>query len=285
MTVEIFSEKQMTYKTNFSQALIDITNKIYNAMPPSRPGKKVYPMKEASAVTSSEKGVTKPSQEKPFDHMNNIVANLLLNMTSSARFEGSLNVDLNEITMNLVPFPKLHYLVSSLTPLYSLIDVNLPVGRLDQMFTDAFSKDYQLIKANPKQNLYLACALIVRGKAEVSDIRRNIERLKPNLKFVHWNQEGWKTGLCSVPPVGQPYSLLSLANNTCIQNTFQNLKQRFMKLYRRKAHTHHYNNVDGFEQAVFDESLESLNYLINEYEMLNRTLDQQLDYPTRLSVL
>lgn len=33
------------------------------------------------------------------------------------RFEGSLNVDLNEITMNLVPFPRMHYLVSSLSPL------------------------------------------------------------------------------------------------------------------------------------------------------------------------
>lgn len=273
-----------------NQALIDILNKIYDTMAPSRPGKKVYPskemqVKETSAITSSEKGVTKPSQEKPFDHMNNIVANLLLNMTSSARFEGSLNVDLNEITMNLVPFPKLHYLVSSLTPLYSLVDVNLPVGRLDQMFTDAFSKDYQLIKANPKQNLYLACALIVRGKAEVSDIRRNIERLKPNLKFINWNEEGWKTGLCSVAPVGQPYSLLSLANNTCIQNTFHNLKQRFMKLYRRKAHIHHYNNVDGFEPFIFDDSLESLNYLINEYEMLNRTIGQPVEYPTRLSIL
>ena len=260
-------------------------------MPPSRPGKKVYQeknsqvIKESSTITSSKDSLTKPAQEKPFDHMNNIVANLLLNMTSSARFEGSLNVDLNEITMNLVPFPKLHYLVSSLTPLYSLADMNLPVGRLDQMFTDAFSKDYQLIKANPKQNLYLACALIVRGRAEVSDIRRNIERLKPNLNFIHWNQEGWKTGLCSVAPVGQPYSLLSLANNTCIQETFQNLKQKFMKLYKRKAHVHHYYNVDGFEPLIFDDSLESLNYIIHEYEMLNRTTGHVIDYPERLSVL
>ncbi len=34
--------------------------------------------------------------------MNGVAANLLLNMTSSVRFEGSLNVDLNDITMNLV---------------------------------------------------------------------------------------------------------------------------------------------------------------------------------------
>jgi len=33
------------------------------------------------------------------------------------RFEGTLNVDLNEITMNLVPFPRLHLLTASLAPL------------------------------------------------------------------------------------------------------------------------------------------------------------------------
>jgi len=49
---------------------------------------------------------------------------------SSARFEGSLNVDLNEITMNLVPFPRMHYLVSSQTPLYSLADIKIPARRL-----------------------------------------------------------------------------------------------------------------------------------------------------------
>ena len=60
-------------------------------------------------------------------------------------------------------------------------------------------------------------------------------RLKPHLKFIHWNTEGWKTGLCSVPPVGQPYSLLTLANNTCIHNNFTDLKNRFVKLYKRKV--------------------------------------------------
>lgn len=48
--------------------------------------------------------------------------------------------------------------------------------RLDQMFSDAFSKDHQLIRADPKRSLYLACALMVRGNVQVSDLRRNIER-------------------------------------------------------------------------------------------------------------
>ena len=41
------------------------------------------------------------------------------------RFEGILNVDLNEITMNLVPYPKLHFLISSIAPLYSLTDIKM----------------------------------------------------------------------------------------------------------------------------------------------------------------
>ena len=84
-------------------------------------------IKEKSAITDGSGGVQ--SEKKPFDNMNNIVANMMLNMTCSARFEGSLNIDINEITMNLVPFPKMHYLVPSLTPLYSLADVRIPPRR------------------------------------------------------------------------------------------------------------------------------------------------------------
>ena len=268
---------------------MDICNKVSSALPPSKSGKKVFSsssqshVKASSAVTSGEGGVNK-GPEKPFDNMNNIAANLILNMTSSARFEGSLNVDLNEITMNLVPFPKIHYLVSSLTPLYSLTDVNLPPRRLDQMFSDAFSKDHQLIKADPKHSLYLACALMLRGNVEISDIRRNIERLKPSLHFIHWNQEGWKTGLCSVPPVGHPYSLLALANNTCIRHTFQDLKDRFMKLYKRRAHVHHYTHVDGMEASQFDISIESLNSLISEYNTLEAHMGRVVDDIQRLTI-
>ena len=61
--------------------------------------------------------------------MNGIAASMLLHLTSSMRFEGPLNVDLNEITMNLVPFPRLHFLQSSMAPLYSLKDVGKLAGR------------------------------------------------------------------------------------------------------------------------------------------------------------
>nr|KAI8736756.1 tubulin epsilon chain-like [Biomphalaria glabrata] len=269
-----------------NQALVDIVNKITQALPPTKSGKRVYGVSPAvkpdSALTTGT-AVGSP-EEKPFDKMNNMVANLLLNLTSSARFEGSLNIDLNEITMNLVPFPKMHYLVASQTPLYCMADVKVPPRRLDQMFSDAFAKDHQMLKVDPKHSLYLACALMVRGNVELSDIRRNIDRLKPNLNFVHWNEEGWKTGLCSVAPVGQPYSLLTLANNTCIHNTFTDIRDRFTKLFKRKAHLHHYTQVDGMDMSDFTDSLESLNSVIADYYNLEQTMGQPVVMEPRLQI-
>ncbi|XP_054652253.1 tubulin epsilon chain isoform X2 [Dunckerocampus dactyliophorus] len=241
-----------------NQALVEILNKIKQTSHGRQSGAIM-----SGGIVSRKDGLI--GSERPFDAMNNIVAKMLLNMTSSARFEGTLNMDLNEITMNMVPFPQLHYLVPSLSPLYSLADVSAPTRSLDQMFADAFSKGHQLIKANPKQGLYLACALMVRGNVQVSDLRRNIERYKPLFPFVSWNQEGWKTSLCSVPPVGHTQSLLALANTTGIKSTFVELRERFTKLYKKKAHLHHYLQVDGMELSLFSEAVTSLDSLIDEY--------------------
>ncbi|XP_074043485.1 tubulin epsilon chain isoform X2 [Macrotis lagotis] len=265
-----------------NESLFDIVSKINHMVTSGKPGTTVKP---ESLVTLNEGGIKKKLQEKPFDTMNNIVGNLLLNLTSSARFEGSLNMDLNEISMNLVPFPQLHYLVSSLTPLYTLADVNIPPRRLDQMFSDAFSKDHQLIQADPKHSLYLACALLVRGNVQISDLRRNIERLKSSLHFVSWNQEGWKTSLCSVPPVGHSHSLLALANNTCVKPTFIGLKNRFSRLYKKKAHLHHYLQVDGMEENCFIEAVSSLSSLIESYNELDVTKGFPVHDQLRLNIV
>nr|XP_020467167.1 tubulin epsilon chain isoform X3 [Monopterus albus] len=215
-----------------NQSLVDIVNKIKRMSHTGKPGSMI---KRDSTIISGQGGLTRA--EKPFDDMNNIVANLLLNIT-----------------------------------------------RLDQMFSDAFSKDHQLIRADPKHSLYLACALMVRGQVQVSDLRRNIERLKPSLPFVSWNQEGWKTGLCSVSPVGHSHSLLALANNTCVKPTFMELRERFTKLYRKKAHLHHYLHVDGMEQSCFSEAISSLSSLIEEYHHLDATKGKMMPDAPRLGI-
>ncbi|GBF94543.1 tubulin epsilon chain [Raphidocelis subcapitata] len=168
----------------------------------------------------------------PWDAMNGVAASMLLHLTAGVRFEGSLNVDLNDITSNL-------------------------------LFTDAFSRDHQLIWAEPRAHTFLATALLLRGGAGVGDAQRNVARLRRGLRFAHWNQEGFKIGLCSQPPVGLPHSLLALSNNCCVTDTLGALQARFGKLYKRRLFLHHY--LEYMEPAGFDEAAEAVAAVAEDY--------------------
>lgn len=120
--------------------------------------------------------------------------------------------------------------------------------------------------------MYLACGLLLRGNVEVSDVNANIQRIQSDVRMIHWNQEGFKVGMCSVPPIGQRHSLLCLSNNCCIRETFERLQNRFRKLYARKAHVHHY--TEFMESDRFEEALENVRYLVEEYAKLERSVQQ-----------
>ncbi len=51
-----------------------------------------------------------------FNQMNSVAGRMLCHMTSSARFHGEMNVDMNELYTNLVPYPGVHFLMTALNP-------------------------------------------------------------------------------------------------------------------------------------------------------------------------
>ena len=51
-----------------------------------------------------------------YDNLNRLIAKVISSMTASLRFEGEMNVDLNEFQTNLVPFPRLHFMTTSMAP-------------------------------------------------------------------------------------------------------------------------------------------------------------------------
>ncbi|DBA94560.1 hypothetical protein WJX77_008222 [Trebouxia sp. C0004] len=239
-----------------NQALMDICSLIQTRSGPSA----TQPASLLSGPTAGK------SKGKAFDGMNGIAANMLLHLTSSVRFEGALNVDLNEITTNLVPFPRLHFLLASLSPLAAPKDVGKLLGpprAVDQVFTEVFSREHQLMKVDPRKSTYLACCLLMRGKMSIADMNRNVTRLKPNLRMVHWNSDGFKLGICSTPPVGVPYSLLGLVNNSCVVTSFRTMQDRFARLYKRKFYLHHY--LQYMEEAAFTHAIETVACLNDEY--------------------
>jgi len=104
---------------------------------------------KASGGAASAESVAAGGQGHGFNTMNDVAARMLADLTAPMRFEGPLNVDLNEITMNLVPFPRLHYLVSSLSPMFP---TDRGASNTTSLFSSAFAKENQLIRADPKHS-------------------------------------------------------------------------------------------------------------------------------------
>ena len=213
-----------------------------------------------------------------YDAMNTVAAHLLTNLTASMRFDGTLNVDLNEITTNLVPFPHVNFVMTAIAPLGVPADVQMRSGskRVERAIDACFDRRNQLIRADPLRSTYLASALLLRGNVTVTDVGRNIERIKRagTMQMAWWNTDGFKVGLCSAPPYTQGgaaqgfnktrkqasrgggrgggggcagatqlderFSVLSLSNNCAIRHTLRTLRDRVMVLYRVRAHVHHY---------------------------------------------
>ncbi|PNF27212.1 Tubulin epsilon chain [Cryptotermes secundus] len=224
---------------------------------------------------------------KPFQDMNSIVVNMLLHLTSGSRFPGSMNVDMNEIYNNMVPFPCLRYISSSVSPLlFPTSGSNTAPGmslKPDDLFTSAWSRGNQLLKVDPLGGTVLGATLLARGSVFVSDMRRNIDRFQKKTQFIPWScSDAMKTGLCSVPPPGLTSSVLSLINTSNMSSLFKDVAQKFNKLYQRKAHVHHYLQVPGFDEEDFTNSLESLHEVEEGYAQLTNLKAQTIP---RLQVL
>ena len=58
--------------------------------------------------------------ERPtYTNLNRLVAQVISSITASLRFDGALNVDLQEFSTNLVPYKRIHFMLSSYAPLLS----------------------------------------------------------------------------------------------------------------------------------------------------------------------
>lgn len=250
-----------------NQALIDLCEEVNkrSSRSAAHPG-------DASSVTGIRNGTSSRAGRggKPFDGMNGIAGRMLLNLTAGARFGGDLNVDLGEAVMNLMPFPRLNFACASMSPLVSLADVSqqVPTARtLDHTFQEAFSKSTQLVKENPRMHTYLASALMLRGNVAISEVSRNISKLRSSVRMASWSTESFKVGLCTKQPHGLPYSLMALSNNCCMGNIARRLCDRYSRLRSKNLYMHHYTRfMDADDMDVCKEVVKEIQ---SDYDALN----------------
>ena len=77
---------------------------------------------------------------------------LIVNYSGIAliRFDGALNVDLNEFQTNLVPYPRIHYPLATYAPLVSAESAYHEKLGVDTITANCFEASNQMVKCDPK---------------------------------------------------------------------------------------------------------------------------------------
>ncbi|KZT72542.1 tubulin alpha-1B chain [Daedalea quercina L-15889] len=216
-------------------------------------------------------GVSMPS----FSNLNRLIAQVVSSITASLRFGGSLNVDLNEFQTNLVPFPRIHFPVASYAPLLSAEKAHHEQNSVAEMTISAFEPGNQMVKCEPKDGKYMACALLYRGDVVPKDTQAAVGsvKTKKTIQFVDWCKTAFKLGICSEPAASIPggdlarttRSLCMLSNTTAIGAAWSRLDHKFDLLYSKRAFVHWYVG-EGMEEGEFSEAREDLAALEKDYE-------------------
>lgn len=142
-------------------------------------------------------GVSQPS----FTNLNRLIAQVVSSVTASLRFDGSLNVDLNEFQTNLVPFPRIHFPLATYAPLLSVDKAQHEQNSVAEMTFSCFEQGNQMVKCDPREGKYMACCLLYRGNVAPKEVQTAIATIKTKrtIQFVDWCPTGFKLGICNEP--------------------------------------------------------------------------------------
>ncbi|KAG0144944.1 hypothetical protein CROQUDRAFT_659243 [Cronartium quercuum f. sp. fusiforme G11] len=222
-------------------------------------------------ICNKNLGVVSPG----FTNLNRLIAQVVSSVTASLRFDGSLNVDLNEFQTNLVPYPRIHFPLACYAPIISADKAFHESNSVAEMTMSCFETNNQMVKCDPRQGKYMSCALLYRGDVVPRDANAAVATIKTKrtIQFVDWCPTGFKLGICNEPPACVPggdtakvsRSLCMLSNTTAIAAAWSRLDHKFDLLYSKRAFVHWYVG-EGMEEGEFSEAREDLAALEKDYE-------------------
>jgi len=202
-----------------------------------------------------------------FADLNWVISEYISGATSSLRFSGKLNSDLRKMSVNLIPFPRLHFLLLAQAPLFSP-GQGFKVKLTGQEITDQiWWSRYHLADVQWENGKYLSACCIYRGGIASQEIDDELAKVQMKMSdnFVSWIPNNIQSSLINVPTEGTPMSVSMAANTTAIKNVFIRILNDFRKLYKRGAFLHSYTG-EGMDRMEFDEADKNAQDLITEYQ-------------------
>uniref|UniRef100_A0A8C4XZ58 Tubulin alpha chain n=1 Tax=Gopherus evgoodei TaxID=1825980 RepID=A0A8C4XZ58_9SAUR len=220
--------------------------------------------------------------ERPsYTNLNRLIAQIVSSITASLRFDGALNVDLTEFQTNLVPYPRIHFPLTTYAPIISAEKAYHEQLSVPEITNACFEFSNQMVKCDPRRGKYMACCLLYQGDVVPKDVNAAIAAIKTrrSIQFVDWCPTGFKVSINYQPPTVVPggdlakvqRAICMLSNTTAIAEAWACLDHKFDLMYAKRAFVHWYVG-EGMEEGEFSEAREDLAALERDYEEVGKNI-------------
>ncbi|KAL6073087.1 structural constituent of cytoskeleton [Balamuthia mandrillaris] len=222
-------------------------------------------------------------QQPSYTSLNRLIAQIISSLTASLRFDGSLNVDMNEFQVNLVPYPRIHFLLCSYAPIVTPERAGHERMTVSELTSTVFDPSQMMAKCDPRHGKYMAVCMMYRGDIVPKDVQASIAQIKTNrsIQFVDWSPTGFKCGINHEKPTMVPGGDMAqvsraccmLSNTTAIAEVFSRIDHKFDLMYAKRAFVHWYVG-EGMEEGEFSEAREDLAALEKDYEEVGKDSEE-----------
>ena len=207
--------------------------------------------------------------ERPtYTNLNRLIAQVISSLTASLRFDGALNVDVTEFQTNLVPYPRIHFMLSSYAPVISAEKAYHEQLSVAEITNSCFEPASMMAKCDPRHGKYMACCMMYRGDVVPKDVNAAVATIKTKrtIQFVDWCPDRLqvrhqlpaadrRAGRRPRPRACAPVCMIS--NTTAIAEVLSRIDHKFDLMYAKRAFVHWYVG-EGMEEGEFSEAREDL---------------------------
>lgn len=162
-------------------------------------------------------------KEPTYPDLNSLVSRVMSGVTCSLRFPGQLNADLRKLSVNLVPFTRLHFFLIGSAPLTSRDNQGYTSDSVASQTQAVFDPRNMMAACDPRNGRYLTASVSFRGNVPMKDVDDEMVKIqtKDSSHFVEWIPNNLLTSVCSVPPATSKTSCTFVGNSTSIQTLFR----------------------------------------------------------------